>query len=45
MSPVTAPLLEALNPNAVVVRYGIGHDNVDVAAAADLGIRVANVPD
>ncbi|HTU03851.1 MAG TPA: NAD(P)-dependent oxidoreductase, partial [Candidatus Sulfotelmatobacter sp.] len=29
----------------VVVRYGIGYDNVDVAAAQRLGIPVANVPD
>ena len=44
-APITRKVLQALNPNAVVVRYGIGFDNVDVAAAADLSIRVANVPD
>lgn len=29
----------------VIVEYGIGVDNIDVAAATELGIRVCNVPD
>ncbi|WP_129841041.1 C-terminal binding protein [Streptomyces sp. RFCAC02] len=44
-APVTRPVLAALAPGATVIRYGIGYDNVDVAAARDLGVRVANVPD
>ena len=28
-----------------IVRYGVGLDNVDLAAAADLGIAVGNVPE
>ena len=28
-----------------IVRYGIGTDNIDIPAAARLGIRVCNVPD
>ncbi len=28
-----------------IVRYGIGYDNVDIAAAEEYGIPVANVPD
>jgi D-3-phosphoglycerate dehydrogenase len=28
-----------------IVRYGIGYDNVDIAAADRLGVPVANVPD
>ncbi|WP_431795843.1 C-terminal binding protein [Microbacterium enclense] len=44
-APVTRAVLAAMAPGATVVRYGIGYDNVDVAAARELGIRVANVPD
>lgn len=44
-APVTRTVLAALAPGATVVRYGIGYDNVDVDAARELGIRVANVPD
>ena len=41
----TAEVLERLPGCRAVVRYGIGVDNVDVAAAARRGIAVANVPD
>lgn len=44
-APITRAALAALAPSAVVVRYGIGYDNVDMAAARELGVRVANVPD
>ena len=43
--PVTKAALAAMRPGALVVRYGIGYDNVDIAAARRLGVRVANVPD
>jgi D-3-phosphoglycerate dehydrogenase len=42
---MTERVLAELAPGAVVIRYGIGYDNVDVAAARELGVRVANVPD
>lgn len=42
---VTRNALTKLAPNAVVVRYGIGLDNVDLLAARDLGIKVVYVPD
>ncbi len=44
-APVTRRVLQAMAPGAMVVRYGIGYDNVDVDAARELGVRVANVPD
>lgn len=44
-APVTRTVLSRMAPGATVIRYGIGVDNVDLAAAQDLGIRVANVPD
>jgi D-3-phosphoglycerate dehydrogenase len=39
------PLLDQLRHCRVIVRYGVGVDNVDVAAASARGITVANVPD
>ncbi|WP_040841888.1 C-terminal binding protein [Nocardia brevicatena] len=44
-APITAAALAAMNSDAVVIRYGIGFDNVDLDAAARSGIRVCNVPD
>lgn len=43
--PLTRTQLARLAEGAVVVRYGVGVDNIDLGAASDLGIRVANVPD
>ncbi len=45
LAPMTATVLRALAPGAVVIRYGIGVDNVDLAAARAIGVAVANVPD
>jgi D-3-phosphoglycerate dehydrogenase len=44
-APMTRPVLAALAPGAVVIRYGIGVDNVDLEAARELGVTVCNVPD
>ncbi|MGM0931172.1 MAG: C-terminal binding protein [Actinomycetota bacterium] len=44
-APITHAVLERMNPGATVVRYGIGYDNVDLDAARQLGVQVANVPD
>ncbi|WP_116101560.1 C-terminal binding protein [Amycolatopsis thermalba] len=44
-APVTDAVLAAMAPGATVIRYGIGYDNVDVAAARARGISVATVPD
>lgn len=44
-APITRKVLVHLAPGATVVRYGVGVDNVDLAAAKELGINVAYVPD
>jgi D-3-phosphoglycerate dehydrogenase len=44
-APMTERVMTGLAPDAVVIRYGIGYDNVDVEAARRLGVRVCNVPD
>jgi D-3-phosphoglycerate dehydrogenase len=44
-APVTRKVMEALPGLEVMVKYGIGVDNIDVRAATDLGKVVANVPD
>ena len=41
--PITRRVMENLPRCRGVVRYGVGVDNVDVAAATDLGIVVAHV--
>ena len=47
LDDVSAPVLEQLWANGVryVAVRGAGHDNVDLEAAHQLGMRVANVPD
>lgn len=44
LAPVDAAAVAALGRCRVVSRYGVGLDNVDVAACAARGIAVANVP-
>ena len=44
-APVTAAVVAAMQRVRAIVRYGIGVDNVDLAAARDRGIPVCNVPD
>ena len=38
-------VIENLRRCKVIVRYGVGVDNIDLEAAAERGIVVANVPD
>ncbi|HEY2795879.1 MAG TPA: C-terminal binding protein, partial [Micromonosporaceae bacterium] len=45
VEPVTGAVLAELPQCVAVVRRGVGHDNVDVEAATELGVVVANVPD
>lgn len=44
-APVRRPVIEAMTRAKVIVRYGIGVDNVDLDAARERGIPVCNVPD
>jgi D-3-phosphoglycerate dehydrogenase len=44
-APVNADVIAAMTRARVIVRYGIGVDNVDLAAARARGIPVCNVPD
>jgi D-3-phosphoglycerate dehydrogenase len=44
-APVNADVVNAMRRARVIVRYGIGVDNVDLAAARSRGIPVCNVPD
>jgi D-3-phosphoglycerate dehydrogenase len=45
LTPITAQAIKALNRCRVISRYGVGYDNVDLAAANQNQIYVANVPD
>lgn len=42
---VDRPVIEAMRRARLIVRYGIGVDNVDLDAAREQGIPVCNVPD
>ena len=44
-APVTRRAISAMQRCRIIVRYGIGVDTIDVAAATERGIMVANVPD
>ena len=44
-APVNAEVIGAMKKAKVIVRYGIGVDNVDLEAARARGIPVCNVPD
>ena len=44
-APVNANVINAMKNCKIIVRYGIGYDNVDIKAAAARNIPVCNVPD
>jgi len=44
-APINAQVIAAMQKVRVIVRYGIGVDNVDLEAARVRGIPVCNVPD
>jgi D-3-phosphoglycerate dehydrogenase len=44
-APVTSRVVAELQACKLIVRYGIGYDNLDIPAARARGIQVCNVPD
>jgi D-3-phosphoglycerate dehydrogenase / 2-oxoglutarate reductase len=45
LAPMPAEVINSLEKCRVIARYGVGYDNVDVAACTKKGIYVTNVPD
>jgi len=45
MARMTSGVISRLSRARLIIRHGIGYDNVDTAAATAAGIRVANIPD
>ncbi len=44
-APVDKRAIEVLRPGATLIRYGVGYDNIDIAAAKVHNVKVAYVPD
>jgi D-3-phosphoglycerate dehydrogenase len=44
-APITKLVIDAMARCRVIVRYGIGIETVDIVAATERGVMVANVPD
>ena len=44
-APITRRVIESLKVCKVIARYGVGVDNIDIEAATEYGIIIANVPD
>jgi D-3-phosphoglycerate dehydrogenase / 2-oxoglutarate reductase len=44
-APVNAEVIAAMQRVKVIVRYGVGVDNIDLAAARERGIPVCNIPE
>lgn len=45
LAPITAEVINSMPDCKVIVRYGVGVDNVDLDAATEQGVIVAHVPD
>lgn len=43
-APVNADVINAMRRSKIIVRYGVGYDNVDLNAAKAKGIPVCNIP-
>ena len=42
--PIMRDFLKHLKKCKVIVRFGIGYDNIDIEAATEFGIKIANLP-
>ncbi len=45
LSPINGDVMDSMKNLKVIVRYGIGFNTIDIEAATQRGIQVANVPD
>ncbi len=45
MARISAEIIESMDHCGLIIRHGIGYDNVDIKAAASSGIPVVNIPD
>jgi D-3-phosphoglycerate dehydrogenase len=45
MARIDAQVIEGLERCKLIIRHGIGYDNVDIASATQKGIQVVNIPD
>jgi len=45
MAPMPESVISQLDNCKLIIRHGIGYDNVDVNACTNHGIRLANIPD
>ena len=45
LAPIAGTTLSCLEPGSVLIRYGVGYDNIDIPAAVARGLKVAYVPD
>ncbi len=45
MTKLTRQVLQTLPSCKLIIRHGVGYDNVDIPAATDMGIQVCYVPD
>lgn len=43
--PVTSTMIRNMRSDGHIIKYGAGYDTVDVEAAVERGIRIANLPD
>ena len=44
-APITRRVMTALRDLKLVIRYGVGYDNIDIEAATSLGVQICNIPD